>query len=169
MGKRGSPARIIRCAKPAKCPKCGNRHFLIVVYGYPSNEVIDEIDKYDIRGCCLPPYKKVRDKSGNYYHCPEPKYVCSNQDCRLEVFMRKECEIMPPIDDSYHFYGREWMQQDMVLQSRMLPRLRRLVHDKLGADKAKEVFEKGLKTTNVQQLHELQREYLGDNNSNPSK
>jgi len=95
---------------------------------------------------------------------PEPKYVCSNQDCRLEVFMRKECEIMPPIDDSYHFYGREWMQQDMALQSRMLPRLRRLVHDKLGADKAKEVFEKGLKTTNVQQLRELQREYLGNKN-----
>ena len=112
----------------------------------------------------MPPYKKVRDKSGNYYHCPEPKYVCSNQDCRLEVFMRKECEIMPPIDDSYRFYGREWMQQDMVLQSRMLPRLRRLVHDKLGADKAKEVFEKGLKTINVQQLHELQREYLGNKN-----
>ena len=44
---------------------------------------------------------------------------------------------MPPIDDSYHFYGREWIQQDMVLQSRILPRLRRLVHDKLGADKAK--------------------------------
>ena len=78
--------------------------------------------------------------------------------------MRKECEIMPPIDDSYHFYGREWMQQDIVLQSRMLPRLRRLVHDKLGADKAKEVFEKGLKTKNVQQLHELQREYLGNKN-----
>ena len=32
MGKRGRPARIIRCAKPAKCPNCGNRHFLIVVY-----------------------------------------------------------------------------------------------------------------------------------------
>ena len=62
MGKRGRPARIIRCAKPAKCPKCGNRHFLIVIYGYPSNQVIDEIDKYDIKGCCLPPYKKVREK-----------------------------------------------------------------------------------------------------------
>ena len=46
MGKRGLPKRIIRCAKPAKCPRCDNRHFLIVVYGYPSNEVIDEIDKY---------------------------------------------------------------------------------------------------------------------------
>lgn len=66
---------------------------------------------------------------------------------------------MTPIDDSYHFFSREWMQQDMVLQSRILPRLRGLVHDKLGADKAKEVFEKGLKTTNVQQLHELQREF----------
>ena len=54
--------------------------------------------------------------------------------------MRKECELHPPIDDSYHFYGREWMLQDNVLQSRMLPRLRRLVHDKLGTDKAEEVF-----------------------------
>tara|TARA_A200000113_G_C8764679_1_gene322273 strand:- start:438 stop:605 length:168 start_codon:yes stop_codon:yes gene_type:complete len=51
--------------------------------------------------------------------------------------------------------------QDMTLQSRMLPRLKRLVHEKLGFDKAEELFEKGLKTTNVQQLHELQREYLG--------
>ena len=56
------------------------------------------------------------------------------------------------------------MQQGMFLQIWMLPRLRRLVHDKLRADKAKEVFEKGLKTTNVQQLHELQREYLGNKN-----
>jgi hypothetical protein len=76
--------------------------------------------------------------------------------------MRKDCELMPPIDDSYHFYGEQWMQQDMVIQSRMLPRLRRKVHDKFGSDKSKEVFEKGLKTTNVQQLHELQREYLGE-------
>ena len=53
MGKRGKPKRIIRCAKPAKCPSCANRHFLIVVYGYPSNEVWDNVDKYDIRGCCL--------------------------------------------------------------------------------------------------------------------
>ena len=49
----------------------------------------------------------------------------------------------------------------MVLQSRMLPRLKRLVHEKLGFDKAEEVFEKGLKTTKVKKLHELQREYLG--------
>ena len=163
MGKRGRPARIIRSGKPAKCPKCGGKDFLIVVYGYQSNEVIDEIDKYDIRGCCLPPYKNVRDKkSGELLSCPEPKYSCSNKDCRLEVFMRKECEVMPPIDDSYHFYGNEWYMQDMTLQSRMLPRLRRLVHEKLGFDKAEEVFQKGLKTTNVKQLHELQREYLGD-------
>ena len=163
MGKRGRPARIIRSGKPAKCPKCGGRDFLIVVYGYPSYEVIDQIDKYDIRGCCLPPYKKVRDKkSGELLSCPEPKYSCSNKDCRLEVFMRKDAEIMPPIDDSYHFYGNEWYMQDMTLQSRMLPRLRRLVHEKLGFDKAEEVFQKGLKTTNVKQLHELQREYLGD-------
>ena len=163
MGKRGRPARIIRSGKPAKCPKCGGKDFLIVVYGYPSNEVIDQIDKYDIRGCCLPPYKKVRDKkSGEFLSCPEPKYSCSNKDCRLEVFMRKDCEIMPPIDDSYHFYGNEWYMQDMTLQSRMLPRLKKLVHEKSGFDKAEEVFQKGLKTTNVKQLHELQREYLGD-------
>ena len=37
--------------------------------------------------------------------------------------------------------------------------LRRKVHDKFGFDKSKEVFEKGLKTTNVQQLHELQKEF----------
>ena len=43
MGKRGRPARIIRCAKPAKCPKCGNRHFLIVVYGYPSNDIPNDL------------------------------------------------------------------------------------------------------------------------------
>ena len=91
MGKRGKPARIIRCAKPAKSPSCGNRHFLIVVYGYPSNEVIDEIDKYDIRGFMMPPFQKVKDKSGNIYHCDVPKYMCSNKDCRLEVYMRKEC------------------------------------------------------------------------------
>ena len=88
--------------------KCGGKDFLIVVYGYPSNEVIDEIDKYDIRGCMMPPFTKVRDKkSGELLSCPEPKYSCSNKDCRLEV------------------------------------------------------FKKGLKTKNVQQLHELQREYLG--------
>ncbi len=32
------------------------------------------------------------------------------------------------------------------------------------AEAAKEVFEKGIKTKNVQQLHELQREYLGNKN-----
>ncbi len=53
--------------------------------------------------------------------------------------MRKECDLYPQIDDSYHFYSREWMLQDNVLQSRMF-RLRKLVHDKLGTDKAKEVF-----------------------------
>ena len=58
MGKRGKPKRIIRCAKPAKCPSCENRHFLIVVYGYPSNEVWDNVDKYDIRGCCFHPTRK---------------------------------------------------------------------------------------------------------------
>ena len=45
MGKTGRPARIIGSGKPAKCPKCATRHFLIFVSGYPSNEVIDEIDK----------------------------------------------------------------------------------------------------------------------------
>ena len=41
MGKTGRPSRIIRSGKPAKCPKCTIRHFLIFVNGYPSNEVID--------------------------------------------------------------------------------------------------------------------------------
>ena len=90
MGKRGLPKRIIRCAKTAKCPSCGNRHFLIVLYGYRSPEVWDEVYKYDIRGCCMPPYKKVKDKSGNYYYFSESKNMCPNKDCRLEVFMRKE-------------------------------------------------------------------------------
>ena len=165
MGERDKPKKIIRCGKPTVCPECGNRKFLIVFYGRPTQKVWDDTGRYDCRGCCLPPFVEVIDhKDGNVYHCPEPKYVCSKKRCSLEVYMRKDAEIMPPIDDSSYFNGREWMQQDMVLQSRMLPRLRRLVHDKLGADKAKEVFEKGLKTINVQQLHELQREYLGNKN-----
>ena len=44
----------------------------------------------------------------------------------------------------------------MVIQSQMLPRLRRKVHYKFGSDKSKEFFEK---QENVQQLHKLQREY----------
>ena len=48
MGRRGRPARIIRSGKPAKCPKCGGSDFLTVVYGYPSNEVIDEINPISI-------------------------------------------------------------------------------------------------------------------------
>ena len=46
----------------------------------------------------------------------------------------------------------------MVLQFQMLPRLRRLIYKKLGADNKKEVFQKGLKATNLQQLNELHRE-----------
>ena len=57
------------------------------------------------------------------------------------------------------------MKQDMILQSRMLPRLRKKVLEKFGIDKSKEVFEKGIKTTTLQQLHELQREYLGGQNN----
>jgi hypothetical protein len=41
----------------------------------------------------------------------------------------------------------------------MLPRLRRKVHDKFGSCKSKEVFEK---PTYFQQLHKLEREYLGE-------
>ena len=58
-------------------------------------------------------------------------------------------------------YGKECMKQDMVLRSRILPRIRRKVLEKFGMEKSKVVFEKGIKTKNVQQLHELQREYLG--------
>ena len=50
MGKRGKPKRIIRCAKPAKCPECGNRKFLIVVYGMPTQKVWDDTGRYDCRG-----------------------------------------------------------------------------------------------------------------------
>tara|TARA_B100001989_G_scaffold164536_1_gene118270 strand:- start:369 stop:527 length:159 start_codon:yes stop_codon:yes gene_type:complete len=46
---------------------------------YPSNEIIDEIDKYDIWVCCLPSCKKVRDKIGNYYHYPEPNVYAPNK------------------------------------------------------------------------------------------
>ena len=52
----------------------------------------------------------------------------------------------------------------MAMQSPMLSRLRRKVHDKLGSDKSKKIFEKGLKTINVQQLHKLRREYLVNKN-----
>ena len=73
------------------------------------------------------PYKNVKSKSDNYY-CPEPKYICSNKDCRLEVFMKKECDLMPLIDNSYYFYGEKWQQKDIVTQSRFLPKLRRKVN-----------------------------------------
>ena len=75
------------------------------------------------------PFKKIKDKSVIYYDCPDPKYMFSNKDCKLEVFRRKECVLIPPIDDSYYFYGEEWPQQDMAIQSLMLQRPRRKVHE----------------------------------------
>ena len=59
MGKRGKPKRIIRCSKPTVCPECGNRKFLIVVYGMPTQKVWDDTGRYDCRGCCLPPFVEV--------------------------------------------------------------------------------------------------------------
>ena len=71
MGKRGKPKRIIRCGKPKACPECGHKKLLEVVYGMPSEEVVDNIAEYDIRGCCMGPFRevKIKDKSGNVYIC----------------------------------------------------------------------------------------------------
>ena len=169
MGKRGKPKRIMRCGKPKRCPECKKENLLKVVYGMPSNKVWDNVEKYDIRGCCLPPFQEVKDKSGNIYHCPEPTWSCANKNCRLEIYWRKECELIPPIDDSYHFYGMEWKQKDFVIQSQQLARLRNKVHKELGALEADKCFQKALKTvTTVQELHELEREYLGKKNNLPS-
>ena len=111
MGKRGTPKRIIRCGKPKACPECGQKKLLEVVYGMPSKEVVDNIDEYDIRGCCMGPFREVeiKDKSGNVYICQVPKanWVCSNKDCRLEVYWRKDCELASPKDDAYNFYGNQ--------------------------------------------------------------
>ena len=96
MGKRGKPKRIIRCGKPKVCPECGNKKLLEVVYGMPSEEVVDNISEYDIRGCCMGPFREVeiKDKSGNIYTCQVPKsnWICSNTDCRLEVYWRNTGE-----------------------------------------------------------------------------
>ena len=54
-----TPKRIIRSGKPAKCPECGNKKFLIVVYGMPTQKVWDDTGRYDCRGCCLPPFVEV--------------------------------------------------------------------------------------------------------------
>ena len=77
MGKRGKPKRIIRCGKPKACPECGQKQLLEVIYGMPSGEVVDNIAEYDIRGCCMGPFRKVKikDKSGNVYICQVPKKI----------------------------------------------------------------------------------------------
>ena len=51
MVKRGKPKRIIRCGKPTVCPECGNRNFLIVVYGKPTQKVWDDTGRYDCTEC----------------------------------------------------------------------------------------------------------------------
>ena len=86
MGKRVKPARIIRWAKPAKCPSCGNRLFLIVVYVCPSNIVWDNVEKFDLEGYFLSPQKKVRDNRGNFCQFLLLMFMYSNKDCRLKVF-----------------------------------------------------------------------------------
>ena len=105
MGKRGKPKRIIRCGKPKACPECGHKKLLEVIYGMPSEEVVNNISEYDIRGCCMGPFRevKIKDKSGNVYICQVPKanWVCSNKDCRLEVYWRKDCELASPKDDAW--------------------------------------------------------------------
>jgi hypothetical protein len=163
MGKRGKPKRIIRCSKPTVCPECGNRKFLIVVYGMPTQKVWDDTGRYDCRGCCLPPFVEVVDhKDGNIYHCPEPKYVCSKKRCSLEVYLREEAEIMPPIDDSSYFYGSKWIEGDFVIQSQQAARLRNKVWENGG--NGEEALQKAFKTKTIRQLHQLQRELLGCKN-----
>ena len=62
----------------------------------------------------------------------------------------------------------EWKQRDFVIQSQQLAKLRNKVHKELGALEADECFQKSLKTlTTVQELHELEREYLGRRNNLP--
>ena len=163
MVKRGNPKRIIRCGKPTVCPECGNRNFLVVVYGMPSQKVWDDTGSYDCRGCCLPPFVEVVDhKDGNIYHCPEPKYVCSNKRCSLEVYLREEAEIMPPIDDSSYFNGSKWIEDDFVIKSQQAARLRNKVWERGG--NGEEALQKAYKTKTIRQLHQLQRELLGSKN-----
>ena len=74
----------------------------------PTQKVWDNTARYDCRGCCPPTFVEVLNhKDGNIYNCPEPKYVCSNKRCILEVYIREDAEIMSPIDDSSYFNGSE--------------------------------------------------------------
>ena len=134
MGKRGKPKRIIRCGKPKACPECGQKQLLEVVYGMPSEEVVDNIAEYDIRGCCMGPFRevKIKDKSGNFYICQVPKanWVCSNKDCRLEVYWRKDCELASTKDEAYNFYGNKWDTNDFEKQNEKFLKLRSKVHRK---------------------------------------
>ena len=134
MGKRGKPKRIIRCGKPKACPECGQKQLLEVVYGMPSEEVVDNIAEYDIRGCCMGPFRevKIKDKSGNVYICQVPKanLVCSNKDCRLEVYWRKDCELASTKDEAYNFYGNKWDTNDFEKQNEKFLKLRSKVHRK---------------------------------------
>ena len=134
MGKRGKPKRIIRCGKPKACPECGQKQLLEVIYGMPSKEVVDNIAEYDIRGCSMGPFRevKIKDKSGNFYICQVPKvnWVCSNKDCRLEVYWRKDCELDSPKDDAYNFYGNQWQTTDFENQNEKFLKLRSKVHRK---------------------------------------
>ena len=134
MGKRGKPKRIIRCGKPKACPECGHKKLLEVIYGMPSREVVDNISEYDIRGCCMGPFRevKIKDKSGNFYICQVPKanWVCSNKDCRLEVYWRKDCELASTKDDSYNFYGNQWQTSDFENQNLKFLKLRSKLHRK---------------------------------------
>ena len=134
MGKRGKPKRIIRCGKPKACPECGHKKLLEVIYGMPSEEVVDNISEYDIRGCCMGPFRevKIKDKSGNFYICQVPKanWVCSNKDCRLEVYWRKDCELASPKDHAYNFYGNQWQTTDFENQNEKFLKLRSKVHRK---------------------------------------
>ena len=76
--------------------------------------------------------------------------------------MREDAEIMPPIDDSSYFYGSDWIQEDFVIQSQQAARLRSKVWKHGG--NGEEALQKAFKTKTIRQLHQLQRELLGDKN-----
>ena len=129
----------------------------------PTQKIWDDTGRYDCRGCCLPSFVEVVDhKDGETYFCPEPKYVCSKKRCSLEVYMREDAEIMSPIDDSAYFNGHKWASGDFVIQSQQAARLRSKVWKHGG--NGEEALQKAFKTKTIRQLHQLQREYLGNKN-----
>ena len=61
---------------------------------------------------------------------PKANWACSNKDCRLEVYWRKDCELASPKDDAYNFYGNQWQTTDFENQNEKFLKLRSKVHRK---------------------------------------